>query len=341
MAYLQHLVEEHATSAGAAAPTLDQGLAALSTAAAEEVRDFWARASGAEPGALLWSFQRGVARLLGMAAELEQAFGAIERSRLRAALDPMRALLSRGTLLRRIQEWPRGYPGDFQTIETMLDGHVSVPEDPVAGLVDAVALSSPITLQHGFKIHRQREEVLAASRAHGGRANILVIACGGARDLNGIRAHLVSSQDRVVLNDIDEDALALASSRLSGMGDRLQVVHGNALMKRRALAALGPFDLVVAGGLYDYLDERAAKTLTRMISAKLLRPGGRFFFTNIRRAHPFRLMMEGMVNWELIERDEPELEDIAASAGLGEVRVDLDATGLAYLVAAQRRGEGA
>ncbi|MFF8536936.1 hypothetical protein ACF07B_34080 [Streptomyces sp. NPDC015532] len=43
----------------------------------------------------------------------------------------------------------------------------------------------------------------------------------------------------------------------------------------------GPFDLVLAGGLFDYLEERFARALIRTTLSRLCRPGGTFYFSNI------------------------------------------------------------
>src|SRR5215831_14737821 len=40
--------------------------------------------------------------------------------RILQALEPLRKELRRGELWRRTQDWPRGYPGDFETIEMMV-----------------------------------------------------------------------------------------------------------------------------------------------------------------------------------------------------------------------------
>lgn len=39
---------------------------------------------------------------------------------LAAALDPVRSAVAESTLVRRLQSWPRGYQGDFETIEQIV-----------------------------------------------------------------------------------------------------------------------------------------------------------------------------------------------------------------------------
>jgi extracellular factor (EF) 3-hydroxypalmitic acid methyl ester biosynthesis protein len=100
------------------------------------------------------------------------------------------------------------------------------------------------------------------------------------------------------------------------------------------LAQSGSFDLVLAGGLFDYLPERPANFLIRTVCDRLLAPKGRFFFTNLGQNNPYRVWMEYMANWQLIERSKSELLDMVASASNNEAVCSIapDPTGLTWLV---------
>lgn len=100
---------------------------------------------------------------------------------------------------------------------------------------------------------------------------------------------------------------------------------------------MGGFDLIVAGGLFDYLpDPWAVSTLSMM--RDLLRPGGRVFFSNIAKRNPFRQWIEYLADWRLIERDETELRRLTPEAGftITGVKVSRDSTELALVVEAHR-----
>ncbi|MCX3286542.1 hypothetical protein OR263_07425 [Streptomyces sp. NEAU-H22] len=82
---------------------------------------------------------------------------------------------------------------------------------------------------------------------------------GGAADLRRVDPALLHPADRLVLNDVDPDALQHALTHLPP-ATRVQTAAapGNVLRTAAHLAAdHGPFDLVLAGGLFDYLERFA------------------------------------------------------------------------------------
>jgi hypothetical protein len=84
--------------------------------------------------------------------------------------------------------------------------------------------------------------------------------------------------------------------------------------------------------LFDYLPRRYCRAVIRA-GLRLLKPSGRFFFTNVARGNPYRPWIEYCANWCLIERSEQCLADLiddAAGHGLApDITIDRDPTGLA------------
>jgi hypothetical protein len=62
-----------------------------------------------------------------------------------------------------------------------------------------------------------------------------------------------------VFNDADPDALAFSAARLSSIADHLTLRCNDVLRLLRRASELGQFDLVLAGGLFDYLSDRQAR----------------------------------------------------------------------------------
>lgn len=135
-------------------------------------------------------------------------------------------------------------------------------------------------------------------------------------------------------DDADNDALEFSLDRLDLIADRVRVVPGNIFSAIRHLVRDAPFDAVLAGGLYDYLDDRAARKLTGHVIDRLLSDGGRFFFTNVTRGNPYRPWMEHLADWSLIERSEADIRECLESSTDAPLQVDVsrDSTGLTHLV---------
>ena len=94
------------------------------------------------------------------------------------------------------------------------------------------------------------------------------------------------------------------------------------------------FDLILAGGLFDYLDDRTATFLVRMSTGSLLRRGGTMFFTNIAAGNPYRTWMDYVASWRLIHRSEDDIRALVSDTAAGDhtaATLRRDVSGLAIL----------
>jgi SAM-dependent methyltransferase len=268
----------------------------------------------------------------GIAAAISSCEAAgYSRERLRSMLAEARRVHARSPLVKRLQTWPRGYPGDFETVEWLCNARNHAVPGSLAWAIEQCALQSPIAQQHRNKVGIQAHAMLAQVLAERG-SRIASIGCGGCRDLSLVQDFMPADAGHFVLVDADQDALAFARERLPRLASRAQFVAGSV---PRVLTRLEPasFDLVVAGGLFDYLPERwAVATLKQVV--RLLRPAGRLLFSNIVARHPFQPWLEYLGDWELIGRDRHDLEQLLAAAGFSveTARIDHDSSGLAVLV---------
>jgi hypothetical protein len=79
--------------------------------------------------------------------------------------------------------------------------------------------------------------------------------------------------------------------------------------------------------------------LIRTVSDRLLKPGGRFFFTNIAAGNPFRHWIEYLADWTLIERSEGQLARLIQESRAGiacTFKLARDASNLSILATVQR-----
>ena len=253
----------------------------------------------------------------------------VARDEIRRIAEPARQAHATSPFIRRLQEWPRGYAGDFETIEWLWSGE-NRADDSVGHAFEQYALTASIAQQHRNKVSFQAGCVLEAIQHHPA-CRVLSLACGSSPDIRSIAAH-VRHDSTLVLSDSDSDALAFSAQHLEPIIGRCRFVPGPVPRVLRSLRGLGPFHLVYAGGLFDYLPDRVAERTLSMIWEFLLAPGGRLVFTNIAGGNPFRVWLEYIVNWRLIERSEADIERLAWAAGIdGALELSRDSTRLAIL----------
>jgi hypothetical protein len=249
---------------------------------------------------------------------------------IRATLKNAREIHGRSPFVTRLQQWPRGYPGDFETIEWLWHGENRAPVGTLAHAIEAYALNAAIAQQHRNKVTFQAASMLHVM-ATSPSCRILSIGCGSSPDLRTVIDHVPASAT-IVLSDSDVEALNYSRAKLHPIADRCHLVPGVVPRVLRRVRDHGPFDLILAGGLFDYLSDRFIVRTLSDAWHDLLAPRGRIVFTNIARGNPFRVWIEYMAEWRLIERSEEDLQRLCAEAGIPVApSLTRDATSLAII----------
>jgi SAM-dependent methyltransferase len=292
-------------------------------------------------------------------ALLEGESAGVSRDQVLPRLAPVRAIHARSPFIARLQQWPRGYPGDFETIEYLWRGR-NAAVDRTSFYLEHYALTAPVAEQHRQKVRRQAELI---GRTLDRQGRVVLLACGSAPDLRlvvessrlgsgvpgvpgfqgsgsgfenrnrGTAEPLEPTEPRsgsVLLNDMDPAALAYCRTALGPFADRCRFESGHALRILHRLTE--PADLIMAGGLFDYLPDRACRAILSTARRRLA-PGGRLFFTNIAIGNPYRPWLEYCGEWSLIERTEEQVRALVDNEDGGlDVQVERDVTGLTLLV---------
>jgi extracellular factor (EF) 3-hydroxypalmitic acid methyl ester biosynthesis protein len=255
-------------------------------------------------------------------------------------LEPVRRIHARSPFVRRLQEWPRGYPGDFEIVEYLCRGRRRTEEETLAQVCESYALTRSIAQQHRNKVQHQAARILRTLMERPGTARVFSIACGSCPDLRQVSAHLPRLLGELWLNDSDPDALDFSMQALAPVAGRCRLQQGNVFeVVRTAKQEKQRFDLVLAGGLFDYLSQKAAVRLIHH-AWSLLAAGGVFFFTNIATGNPYRPLIEYFGDWFLIERSETEILRDCEAAGIPAEAVSIarEETGLALLIEVRKEG---
>src|ERR1051326_2336193 len=116
-------------------------------------------------------------------------------------LRPVRDIHARSPFVARLQQWPRGYPGDFETVEYLCSGANRATEGTIEHACEAYALSRSIAQQHRNKVQHQASRILRTMIANPRQTRIASLACGGCPDFRRMLEQLPSLAGDLWLND--------------------------------------------------------------------------------------------------------------------------------------------
>ena len=148
---------------------------------------------------------------------LEAEKNGIPRKKIEEIIKPARDIHSRSVFVKRLQEWPRKYPGDFETLEYICNQENKSVYGTIEYFIEDYALNSTIAQQHRNKIYKQSEIILNSLLKGRENLKLLSVGCGGCRDLFNIENYISNVKCEIVLNDIESDALELSRERLKNL----------------------------------------------------------------------------------------------------------------------------
>jgi SAM-dependent methyltransferase len=252
-------------------------------------------------------------------------------ARLKTELFPY-LLLTKTT--ERFYSKPRGYAGDFLTIDRIYENQAA-GSGRLGKLLDECFLAASPAMAV-----RNRRALIADEIGHtvedlkGGEARIASLACGPAREVFDV-FDIIDDDRRlyVTLLDIDAEALALVATRAKGHGcdHRIRTVSANLvyLALGRHQLDLPPQHLVYSIGLIDYFNDRLVGRLIDYIYS-LLEPGGRVILGNFHPNNTDKAFMDHILEWQLIHRSEEDMNRLFATSkfGRGCTRIRFEQQGI-------------
>lgn len=235
----------------------------------------------------------------------------------------------------RMYSKPRGYAGDYLTLELMY-ASAAGGTGRIGPLLDQCFLRDRAARAvRNRRVLLADELVATVARAPAGHTTqVLVLASGPAREVLDAFARLPDpSRLHATLVDADGDALEFVAREAAsrGLTAHLTLAHENPIflaIGRRKLA-LPPLDLVYSIGLIDYTQD---KVVLRIIdhAHDVLAPGGRVILGNFHPANTSRVFMDHVLEWQLIHRTEADLDRmyLASKFGRPSTRVVFEAEGI-------------
>jgi hypothetical protein len=174
-----------------------------------------------------------------------------------------------------------------------------------------LACTTRLPVCDGF---RKRAQLVAETIDRLAAANrqptILAVSSGHLREAQRTKALKEGRLGHWVAFDSDADSLQEVRRCYGGSG--VETVAGSVRQLLLGPPNLGPFDFIYSTGLFDYLDQPAAKRLTQRLFA-MLRSGGQLLISSFPPGLQGRGFMESFMDWHLIYRSEPQMLDLATA----------------------------
>lgn len=274
-------------------------------------------------------------RLEDVSREVPEPLQAAHRTFAQTAIHP---LILRAPFVYRTFAKPLGYAGDYQMVNQML-------QDPRDGastyfqIINALFLNAAVA-----RAHRNRIDILVDTlaplsgiTAGEGPVRVLNVGCGPAVEIQRLIAeHPDPGRLAFTLMDFSEETLAYTRTKIEeacrqrGVQVSITLVHESVhnLLKRASgrPALEEAFDFVYCAGLFDYLSDKVCHRLLQYFSSRT-RAGGGMLVTNVHSSNPEKGVMEHLLEWHLIYRDEAGMRTLAPE-GTQVERVWTDDTGV-------------
>lgn len=219
----------------------------------------------------------------------------------------------------RFYSKPRGYAGDFWTIELMYRNEPR-GSGPLGRLIDQCFLETAAVRAVRDRPALLTEEIRkAAESRQGPTTKITSLACGPARELFDAFAALPGDPSELEANllDIDLQALAFVADKARDRGIHRQL---NLLAENLIRLSLGKTqttiqdqDLVYSIGLIDYFGDELVVRLLNLVHT-MLRPGGKVILGNVHPVNPTRGLMDYVLDWRLVHRTEEDMNRLFESS---------------------------
>ena len=121
---------------------------------------------------------------------------------------------------------PRGYAGDYLTIEMMYNNEPS-GTGRIGPIIDECMLREPPCQAARNRRHLLSGQINQTMRSTNGRAHIMSLACGPGREIfDALSGSALDAVDVTAL-DIDQDALGAVKKQSEQQGIPVRVLHGN------------------------------------------------------------------------------------------------------------------
>lgn len=239
--------------------------------------------------------------------------------------------LHEGKITRRGYEKPRGYPGDYMTIEAVYDKkNVS---DNVGYCSDNFFLNNKYPSAVRNRKDKMKSLLVDYIRRNTSPSiDILNVGCGSCREIAEMLTSGINSVGKVNFNLVDQDeeslvfskkALELTHSKFSIFNFYPHNILEYIRNEQEYLNILGKQDLVYSIGVTDYLPDRMLKKLISFC-LKLLKPRGTLILAHKDKLAYKPVPSDWCCDWTFYPRDEKEFLNILDSCDISGYNLKIE-----------------
>jgi extracellular factor (EF) 3-hydroxypalmitic acid methyl ester biosynthesis protein len=248
---------------------------------------------------------------------------------------------SMSRLIDRSYAKPRGYAGDYLTIE-MVYKNEAVGDRRLGSYIDRWFLDIPASCAVKNRRGLLADIITQSARTNGtAPLRVTSIASGPAREVFDAMAEGTGIDMHATCLDVDAEALAYtkAAAIRSQVADRFCFVQANAVKVAlgRDAVHLPAQDLMYSVGLIDYLRDEHVVSLLDWIHDRL-RPGGTVIVGNFDVGNPDKAFMDHVLDWRLIHRSTSQLEALFGRSKFADAPLEVrtESTGINLFASTQR-----
>ncbi|MBA2127669.1 class I SAM-dependent methyltransferase [Hyphomicrobium methylovorum] len=277
-------------------------------------------------------------RLTRLFMELEDACRQLDvdevESHKQLAQRDLLPLMMASPFFNRVYSKPLGYAGDYEMVNMMFRKERG-GKTTYAQIVNEWLLNGGPPQAHRNRIY-MLEKMLEDAADQAIRSNkcprVLNVGCGPVQELQlFIAKNPAAPRFSFDLLDFNPETLAYAKRQIESItSDRPEAPKVTYILKtvqellRQAIEMETPaqsYDVLYCAGLFDYLSDRVCAKLVKLFY-QWCEPGGRVLVTNVHSSNPVKGLMEHVMEWHLVMRDESDMLRLAPDPALAKVYTD-------------------
>ena len=244
-------------------------------------------------------------------------------------------LTNASVLYKRALQKPLGYAGDYLMMDILcqrfFDGQ-SLWEKIANYTLTSIPPGAVVRQRVTFILDKIRDKV---SSSNGSLTRILNLACGSCeeivhyiekRGLDAVEFYLVDQEPRALEFSLRRCTQANVQNSASIPTYFIHHTVKQFLKDPQVPTKYPKMDLIYSVGLFDYLPDLVAVRLLAILYS-MLNPSGELWIGNYNVKSEYRFMMDYATDWELIYRNEEDLQRLASQVPSNECPISIQTVG--------------